>query len=256
MPQAAPLPKLEVEDVSMIFPRRGGGVAALDGVSMRVEEGEFVCIIGGSGCGKSTLLNVIGGLLRPSGGHIHVDGREIKGPGADRGMVFQSYSLYPWLTVAENVGFGLKLRHASRKAVAERVDYYLEVVGLSDWRAAMPAQLSGGMRQRVAIARALANEPGIILLDEPFGALDAQTKTRMHEFLLEVWAKTSTTMLMITHDIEEAIFLAGRIYIMEGPPGRFVEELRIELPSERHNEIRFDPRFSEYRRRIFKSLNH
>ena len=256
MLQAAPPPKLEVENVSMIFPRRGGGVAALNGVSMRVEEGEFVCIIGGSGCGKSTLLNVIGGLLRPSVGRIRVNGREIKGPGADRGMVFQSYSLYPWLTVAQNVGFGLKLRHASRKATAERVNYYLDVVGLSEWHDAAPPQLSGGMRQRVAIARALANEPGIILLDEPFGALDAQTKTRMHEFLLDVWAKTSTTMLMITHDIEEAIFLAGRIYIMEGPPGRFVEEMRIELPTNRHNEIRFDPQFSDYRRRIFNTLNH
>jgi NitT/TauT family transport system ATP-binding protein len=260
MPEAAlvtdPPIKLEVDQVSMIFPGKGGGVVALERVSMRVAQAEFVCIIGSSGCGKSTLLNVIGGLLRPTSGLIRVEGREIKGPGADRGMVFQSYSLYPWLNVAQNVGFGLRLRHASRSAIAERVNYYLDVVGLSDRREATPDQLSGGMRQRVAIARALANEPDIILLDEPFGALDAQTKTRMHEFLLEVWAKTSTTMLMITHDIEEAIFLAGRIYIMQGPPGRFIEELSIQLPSERHNEIRFDPKFSDYRRRIFNSLNH
>jgi NitT/TauT family transport system ATP-binding protein len=248
--------KLEVEEVSMVFPGKTGAITALDHVSMRVEEAEFVCIIGSSGCGKSTLLNVIGGLLRPTSGRIRVEGRTIMGPGADRGMVFQSYSLYPWLNVAENVGFGLKLRHASRRAIAERVDYYLDVVGLSDRRNASPDQLSGGMRQRVAIARALANEPGIILLDEPFGALDAQTKTRMHEFLLDVWRRTATTMLMITHDIEEAIFLAGRIYIMQGPPGRFIRELPIELPSERHNDIRFDPKFSDYRRQIYDSLNH
>jgi ABC-type nitrate/sulfonate/bicarbonate transport system ATPase subunit len=231
-------------------------VVALDEINMHVQPGELICLLGSSGCGKSTLLNIVGGLDEATTGQVRVDDAVVIGPGADRGMVFQHYSLFPWMSVAKNVGFGLELAKMPKRDRRARVDELLAIMDLREHADRLPRELSGGMRQRVAIARALANEPGIILLDEPFGALDAQTKTRMHEFLLDVWRRTSTTMLMITHDIEEAIFLAGRIYIMQGPPGRFIRELPIELPSERHNDIRVDPKFSDYRRQIFDSLNH
>jgi NitT/TauT family transport system ATP-binding protein len=236
--------------------KRFDALEALRAIDISVAPGEFISVVGPSGCGKTTFLRIVAGLEAATAGQVLIDGRAVTGPGPNRGFVFQNDNLLPWRTVLGNAMIGPEV--AGRAGVAEkrRTLDLLRLVGLEGFEDYHPRQLSGGMRQRVAIARALANEPGIILLDEPFGALDAQTKTRMHEFLLDVWRRTSTTMLMITHDIEEAIFLAGRIYIMQGPPGRFIRELPIELPSERHNDIRFDPKFSDYRRQIFDSLNH
>ncbi len=247
-------PKLEVREVGVSFAARNGRFEALTGVSMRVAENELVAIVGGSGCGKSTLLKVIGGLLPATAGTVLVDGRAIEGPGADRGMVFQSYSLYPWLSVYENVAFGLRLRGASEAAIKERVEHHLAIVSLFERRNAAPHELSGGMKQRVAIARALANEPSLLLLDEPFGALDAQTRARMQEFLLDLWGRTRMTMLIITHDIEEAVFLSNRVYLMKGPPGRIVTERTIDLPAQREGGVKFSPRFNELRRELLDHL--
>lgn len=247
-------PKLEVKDVGVSFATKSGAFTALAGVSMTVAQNELVAIVGGSGCGKSTLIKVIGGLLPATSGDVLVDGRQVEGPGADRGMVFQSYSLYPWLTVYENVAFGLRLRGASEAAIKERVEHYLAIVGLSERRNAAPHELSGGMKQRVAIARALANEPSLLLLDEPFGALDAQTRARMQEFLLDLWARTRMTMLIITHDIEEAVYLSGRVYLMKGPPGAIVAEKIIDLPPQRDSHLKFSGHFNALRRDLLDIL--
>lgn len=250
----APRPKLEVKDVAVTFGTKHGRFDALTGVSMSVAQNELAAIVGGSGCGKSTLLKVIGGLLPATAGAVLVDGRRIEGPGADRGMVFQSYSLYPWLSVYENVAFGLRLRGASEAAIKERVEHHLDIVSLFERRNASPHELSGGMKQRVAIARALANEPSLLLLDEPFGALDAQTRARMQEFLLDLWARTRMTMLIITHDIEEAVFLSQRVYLMKGPPGRIVAEKAIDLPARRDGDVKFSGRFNDVRRDLLDTL--
>jgi len=236
---------LEVNHVSKHFGSRSNPLVALDDISLHVEEGEFVCAVGASGSGKSTLLRIIAGLEKPTMGEVTVDGVQVIGPGADRGMVFQSYTLYPWMTVAENVGFGLRLRHLPAAEQRERVGYYLDVVGLTKFAKSLPRQLSGGMKQRVAIARALASQPKILLMDEPFGALDVQTKETMQQFLLDVWKQTNTSILMITHDVDEAVFLAQRIYVLTAHPGRVQEEIAIDLPMERDYHIKRQTRFRD-----------
>jgi NitT/TauT family transport system ATP-binding protein len=208
-------------------------VTALDGIDLTVSAGELVCLVGASGCGKSTLLNLIGGLEDPDEGRIEVDGEAVVGPGADRGMVFQGYSLFPWKTVAENVAFGLETARVPRAERRERVAELLAVVGLTNWADRIPRELSGGMRQRAAIARALAPRPDVLLLDEPFGALDAQTKRVMRDFLLQVWRDLGTTILMVTHDVEEAVYLAGRVYVLTSHPGRVAAEVPVPLPADR-----------------------
>lgn len=213
-------PKLAVCHLSKSFQHQGKPLSVLQDINLNLDKGELVCIAGTSGCGKSTLLKIIAGLDTPSEGEIRVDGELVCSPGSDRGMVFQSYTLYPWLTVAENIGFGLSLRNVSKTEQKQIVNYYLEVVGLTQFAKAYPKQLSGGMKQRVAIARALANEPEVLLMDEPFGALDAQTKEQMQVFLLDLWAKTKTTILTITHDVEEAVYLSERVYVMSSRPGQ------------------------------------
>ncbi len=245
---------LEISSLYKEFPTKKGTVVALQDISMHVETGEFVCVVGASGSGKSTLLRLIAGLDFPTAGEITVDYAIVTGPGADRGMVFQKYTLYPWMSVQKNVEFGLKLLGIPPKKRRENASYYLNIVGLSDFAKSYPKELSGGMKQRVAIARALATNPKILLMDEPFGALDVQTKENMQQFLLEVWRKTGCTILMITHDVQEAVFLSQRVYVLSARPGTVKEEIAIDLPSDRDYKIKRQPTFHQQADRIIDLL--
>jgi ABC-type nitrate/sulfonate/bicarbonate transport system ATPase subunit len=245
--------RLEVRGLTKVFGNSGRAKVALEGIDLHAGHGEFVCVVGTSGCGKSTLLSIAAGLTPPTAGEVFVDGRPVEGPGPDRGLVFQAYSLYPWRTVAENVAFGLELGPLPKSQIRERVGYYLDVMQLGQWADARPAQLSGGMRQRVAIARSLATEPEVLLLDEPFGALDPQTKSRMHEFLQSVWERTGVTILMVTHDVEEAIYLAQRIYVFSSHPGRVKAELSVPF-AERAPALRREHAFLDMREEIHQLL--
>jgi NitT/TauT family transport system ATP-binding protein len=229
-------------------------MVVLQNINLQLYPREFVSIVGSSGCGKSTLLSIIAGLVSPSVGQVLVDGKPVAGPGSDRGMVFQHYTLYPWLTVAQNVAFGLQFRKMPKLEQRERVAYFLEVVGLSQFANAHPKQLSGGMKQRVAIARALANEPAVLLMDEPFGALDAQTKEQMQQFLQRLWEQTHITVMMITHDVEEAIFLSERIYVMSARPGCIKNEITVNLPEHRELDLKLAPEFVNIKRDILHAL--
>lgn len=247
-------PRLEVASLHKSFKNQGKPLIVLQDIDLHLHRSEFVCIVGASGCGKSTLLNIVAGLETPSQGEVRVDGEVVLGPGSDRGMVFQSYTLYPWLTVTENIGFGSKLQSLPKTERKERIGYFLEVVGLTQFANAYPKQLSGGMKQRVAIARALANEPEVLLMDEPLGALDAQTKEQMQQFLLELWEQTHTTILMITHDVEEAILLSCRVYVMSSRPGQIKEEMTIPLPAHRHVDLKLTSEFLNIKRQVMHSL--
>jgi ABC-type nitrate/sulfonate/bicarbonate transport system ATPase subunit len=251
----ATAPKLEVRGVFKTFKQKVKSTVALQNIDLHLKQSEFVSIVGSSGCGKSTLLNIVAGLIQPCAGQVLVEGNPVQGPGADRGMVFQGYTLYPWLNVANNIAFGLKLRHLSKAQIKERVAYYLDVVGLTKFAKAYPKQLSGGMKQRVAIARALANNPEVLLMDEPFGALDAQTKEQMQQFLLELWEQTQTTILMITHDLEEAVFLSQRIYVMSAHPGEIRNEFKIPL-QHRDLDIKLSAEFVQLKRDIIHSMRN
>jgi ABC-type nitrate/sulfonate/bicarbonate transport system ATPase subunit len=248
-------PKLEVRGVFKTFQQNAKSTVALQNVDLQLNKSEFVSIVGSSGCGKSTLLNIIAGLIQPCAGQVLVEGNPVQGPGGDRGMVFQGYTLYPWLNVANNIAFGLKLRNLSKAQIKERVSYYLDVVGLTRFAKAYPKQLSGGMKQRVAIARALANQPAVLLMDEPFGALDAQTKEQMQQFLLGLWEQTQTTILMITHDLEEAVFLSQRVYVMSAHPGEIRDEFKISL-RHRDLDIKLSSEFIQIKRDIIHSMRH
>ena len=239
--------KLVVQGVSKTFRSRRGEVAALDDVDLHVLDGELVCLLGSSGCGKSTLLSIIGGLETATVGRVTIDGDVVVGPGADRGMVFQAYSLFPWLTVSANIEFGLQIAQWDKGRRKERVTELLGIMSLGEFADALPRELSGGMRQRVAIARALAPEPDILLLDEPFGALDAQTKLAMQEFLLLVWQRTGATILMVTHDVEEAVYLSSRIYVLAARPGRVAEVVDVPFGRDRGPTIKRDARFLDLR---------
>ncbi len=247
-------PKLEVRGLSKSFATQDGAMTVLDDINLQLFAREFVCLVGSSGCGKSTLLNIVAGLANPSSGGVLVDGRAVTGPGSDRGMVFQNYTLYPWLTVYQNIAFGLQIRKMPKAEQRERIEHYLNVVGLTQFAKSYPKQLSGGMKQRVAIARALANEPAVLLMDEPFGALDAQTKEQMQQFLLELWEQTHVTVLMITHDVEEAIFLSQRVYVMSARPGRMKLEVPVGLPEHRDLDMKLSPEFVEVKRQVLHSL--
>ncbi len=247
-------PKLEVRHLTKTYRVHGKSRTVLEDINFQLFPNEFVCLVGMSGCGKSTLLNLIAGLVSPASGDILVDGRVVSGPGSDRGMVFQHYTLFPWLTVRQNIAFGLQLRNLPRPEQRDLVDYYLQVVGLTQFANAFPKQLSGGMKQRVAIARALANQPAVLLMDEPFGALDAQTKEQMQQFLLELWKQTHTTVLMITHDVEEAIYLSQRIYVMSSNPGRIQQDRKVDLPSDRDLELKLSTEFLAIKREIIHAL--
>ncbi len=244
--------KLLVENVWKIF---GGGrdveVVAVQDLSLAVRDNEFVSLVGPSGCGKSTLLMMAAGLESISAGDIRFDGSPITGPGADRGMVFQSYTLFPWLSVEENIRFALKKSGLGRSEQDALVRDHIQLVGLTGFERAYPNQLSGGMRQRVAIARALVCKPQMLLMDEPFGALDAQTRLQMQELLLQVWQSHRTTVLFVTHDVEEALLLSDRIYVMTARPGRIKAEIMVDLPRPRNLlETESDPRFASLRRQV------
>ncbi len=240
-------PKLVVDDVTKVFAGRKQTTTALEHVDLHVDQGELVCLLGASGCGKSTLLSIVAGLETATEGMVTVDGDRVVGPGADRGMVFQAYSLFPWKSVARNIAFGLETAGWPKARRQERVDELLGIMGLTTFADALPKELSGGMRQRVAIARALAPEPDMLLLDEPFGALDAETKRHMQDFLLSLWHRTGTTILMVTHDIEEAIYLSQRIYVLAARPGRVAAEIAIPFGGARGPNTKRDPRFLDLR---------
>ena len=236
---------LEISRLHKQFSLKKGTIVALKDINLHVETGEFICVVGASGSGKSTLLRLVAGLDLPTSGTITVDNQIITGPGADRGMVFQKYTLYPWMTVQKNVEFGLKLLKVSAQERKETASYYLNIVGLANFAKSLPKELSGGMKQRVAIASALATNPKILLMDEPFGALDIQTKETMQQFLLEIWRKTDCTILMITHDVREAVFLSQRVYVLSTQPGTVKQEFKIELPSDRNYQIKCQPIFHQ-----------
>jgi NitT/TauT family transport system ATP-binding protein len=244
-------PQLIIRDLYKSFPDKRGSMLALKGINLTLYRNEFVCVVGASGCGKSTLLNLIAGLEEPTSGEILLEGESIDAPSANRGMVFQNYSLYPWLTVSQNIEFGLKMQKIPTAKRQQRVKYYLEIVGLSRFADALPRSLSGGMKQRVAIARALANEPDILLMDEPFGALDAQTKEGLQEFMLQLWRQTQQTILMVTHDVEEAVFLAQRIYVLSSRPGQLKAEVNLEFDQNRDLSIKETELFQRQRQAVF-----
>ena len=246
--------KLQVRDLSKIYEDNGREVVALKDVNLEVKESEFVMIVGPSGCGKTSLINIIGGLDEASSGEVLLDGKAVSGPGADRGMVFQGYSLFPWLSVQKNVEFGLKMKKIPAAERAEHARKYISLVGLEGFEDALPRQLSGGMKQRVAIARTLANEPEVLLMDEPFGALDAQTRVVMQELLADISRRTGTTILFITHDIDEAVLLGDRIYVMSRRPGTVRDVITVDIPGERNHNSLVLSEFLETKKKIMDML--
>ena len=242
------LGRIEIDNVGIVFDGDRGQHTAVAETSITVEPGQFVCILGPSGCGKSTLLNSVAGYVTPTTGQIRVDGEPVTGPGPDRGMVFQQYSLFPWMTVRENVAFGPKLRGRGDPTPEAVADTFIEMVGLGKFAKRYPRELSGGMQQRVGIARALANYPRVLLMDEPFGALDSQTRHMMSENLLKIWAEFGITVLFVTHDIDEAIFLGDRVLVMSASPGRIIADIPIDLPRPREADLTVDERFIRFKR--------
>lgn len=247
---------IEVDSVTKIFSSSRGRVVSLDNVSLDVAEGEFITLVGPSGCGKSTMLNLIGGLLEPTSGDVVVHGAPVKGPSPDRGVIFQQYALFPWLTAIQNVEFGLRLQGLGRKERREKALHYLDLVGIADFANALPKELSGGMKQRCAIARAYAVNPSVLLMDEPFGALDALTRVQMQDELLATWQKDRRTIVFITHDVDEAVYLAGRVVVMSPRPGRISEIVDVPLPYPRTEELRLSPEFADIRARVWRGVHH
>ncbi|WP_162486277.1 ABC transporter ATP-binding protein [Arthrobacter sp. Rue61a] len=227
---------------------------AVEDVSLNIADGEFVTVVGPSGCGKSTLLNAAAGLLQPTSGQVVVDETTVDGPSPRTGVIFQQYALFPWLTVRKNVEFGLELQ---KKPAAERrriVDHYLDLVGLSRFAEALPKELSGGMKQRCAIARAYAVNPEILLMDEPFGALDALTRVHMQEQLLETWGRERRTVLFVTHDVDEAVYLASRVIVMAARPGRIYKVIDVDLPYPRDNNLRLTREYADLRAQVWDAV--
>ncbi|MBI0435611.1 ABC transporter ATP-binding protein [Roseomonas sp. KE0001] len=251
---------LSVRGLTRTFPGQGGNAPtlALQPTDLDVAPGEFVSILGPSGCGKSTLLRIVAGLDRPTGGSVTLNGRRVSGPGPDRGMVFQSYTLFPWLTVEQNIRFGLRERKLPEAEMRETAARFIARTGLRGFENHWPRQLSGGMQQRTALARALANDPEILLLDEPFGALDHQTRELMQELLLEVWGsdrpEARKTVLFVTHDIDEAIFLANRVLVMSARPGRVKAEVAVPLPYPRDWTVKTAPEFGALKARLMGEI--
>ena len=243
--------KLKIDNVKKIYQTRKGEMTALNGVNLDIKENEFICVVGPSGCGKSTLLNIIAGLDTPTSGAVYIDGKKIEGTGTERGVVFQQYALFPWLTVKKNVEFGLKLKGLSKEECDAIAMKYLKMVELEKFADSYPKELSGGMKQRVAIARAYAMNPEVLLMDEPFGALDAQTRTQLQSELLKAWQEENKTCFFVTHDIEEAIVLATRVVIMSARPGRIKEVVDIDIPYPRDQETKMSDRFIELKNHIW-----
>ena len=246
---------LSIQGVSRTFTsHKGTSTKALLPVDFEVRENDFVTILGPSGCGKSTMLRIVAGLDFPTTGQVLLDGQVVDGPGADRGMVFQSYTLFPWLTVAQNIRFGLREKGVPEAVQKERSDYFIAKVGLRGFENHFPKQLSGGMQQRTAIARALANDPKILLMDEPFGALDNQTRVLMQELLLGIWEAERKTVMFVTHDIDEAIFMANRVAVFSARPGRIKADIPVNLPHPRHYTVKTSPEFMELKARLTEEI--
>lgn len=243
--------ELIIEGVDLTYRTGAAKTSALEDVNLSVEHGEFVTIVGASGCGKSSFLNLVAGFLQPSRGRLLLGGKPIRGPGADRCVVFQEHALFPWMTVRQNIGYGLRINGASRAAECKRVDELLSLIGLTRFAETWPKALSGGMKQRVAIARALANRPKMLLMDEPFASLDAQTRRFLQEELLNIWQQTGTTILFVTHSIEEAVLLSQRVVVLRSCPGRVKEIVNIDLARPRDEN---NVNFVGFRRRIAELL--
>ena len=245
---------LDVSQVSKTFPGAHGGTLALQATDLTVAENDFITILGPSGCGKSTLLRMVAGLDSPTTGRIALDGKPVSGPGADRGMVFQSYTLFPWLTVRDNVCFGLRECSLPRSQQLEVADTFLYKVGLRGFENHYPKQLSGGMQQRTALARALANNPRMLLMDEPFGALDHQTRELMQELLLGIWESEKKTVLFVTHDIDEAVFMGSRVMVMSARPGRIKLDRAVPIAHPRHYSVKTTPVFAELKAELTEQV--
>jgi len=247
--------KLSIQGVSRVFTSpKGAKTQALTPVDFEVRENDFVTILGPSGCGKSTMLRIVAGLDHPTTGRVLLDGQPVEGPGADRGMVFQSYTLFPWLTIEQNIRFGMREQQLPESLQKERCDYSVAKVGLRGFEQHYPKQLSGGMQQRTAIARALANDPKILLMDEPFGALDNQTRVLMQELLLGIWESAKKTVLFVTHDIDEAIFMANRVAVFSARPGRIKAEIAVDFAHPRHYKIKTSPEFMAIKARLTEEI--
>jgi NitT/TauT family transport system ATP-binding protein len=251
---ATAAPGLDVHDVSMYFERRGRRTNVCENVGFRVEPGEFLSLVGPSGCGKTTLLRIVGGLIAPKRGGVSIDGKRVEGPGADRGFVFQQDSLFPWRTLVDNVRFGLEIQGVKRRASIERAMQVIELVGLTDFAQHYPHELSGGMRQRANLARALAIGPKVLLMDEPFSALDAQTREFMQAELLRIWEQEQKTVLFITHQIDEAVYLSDRVVVMSSHPGRIRDVVTIDLPRPRDLHVKRTPEFIQYTDVIWRQI--
>lgn len=249
-------PKISVRNVKKTFTLKNEEFVALGGVDLDIADNEFVTVVGPSGCGKSTLMNILAGLDEPTAGEALVDGVAVDGPGPERGVIFQQYALFPWLTVRQNVEFGLKTAKVPRAERRERADYFIRMVGLEQFADALPKMLSGGMKQRCAIARAYAVNPSILLMDEPFGALDALTRVKLQEQLLDTWSQEKRTVMFITHDVDEAVFLANRVVVMAARPGRIFDVIDVNLPYPRTEDVRLSPEFGELRNRVWHSVYH
>ncbi|MFK4232345.1 ABC transporter ATP-binding protein [Pseudomonas guariconensis] len=254
--QAPQAGRIEARGVSIRLGQGRDAFEAVQTLDFDAAPGEFVCILGPSGCGKSTLLGALAGHLAPSAGRLEVDGQAVEGPSPQRGMVFQHHTLLPWRSVLDNVAFGLKMQGMGKVERQRRAQDMLQRVGLADFAERWPSQLSGGMQQRAEIARVLINRPHLLLMDEPFGALDAQTRSRMQELLLEVWSGIRTTVVFVTHDIDEALFLADRILVMSPRPGRFIEDLPLSFPRPRRASLLTSPEFTHLKRHCLALLRH
>ncbi|QDC00732.1 ABC transporter ATP-binding protein [Mesorhizobium sp. 8] len=250
------LPKIVFRNVTRRFDLGHNSFVALDRFSLDVADGEFVTVVGPSGCGKSTALNIAAGLLAPSEGEVRVGGKAVEGPGPERGMIFQQYALFPWLTVRQNVEFGLRIKGIPAPERREKAGYFINLVGLGDFADALPKTLSGGMKQRCAIARAYAVDPSVLLMDEPFGALDALTRVQLQDQLLDTWRRERRTVMFITHDVDEAVYLANRVVVMAARPGRLKEIIPVDLPYPRTEDIRLSSEFTAIRNRVWHAVYH
>lgn len=246
--------EIEITGVTKRFEKKEGEFLALDTVNLGVEQNEFICVVGPSGCGKTTLMNIVAGLHKPTTGTVKVRGEVVTGPGKGKGVVFQQYALYPWLTVRKNVEFGLQMNHADKVKRKETAEKYIRLVGLEKFADSYPKELSGGMKQRVAIARAYATNPEVLLMDEPFGALDAQTRAQLQENLLNTWQTERKTCFFITHDVEEAVLLSTKIIIMSAGPGRIREIVDVNLPYPRTQETKLSPAFNALKNQIWNKV--
>ncbi|WP_226781429.1 ABC transporter ATP-binding protein [Oceaniglobus trochenteri] len=247
-------PKIRFDNVTKVFGEGVDAFTALRNLNLDIADGEIVTVVGPSGCGKSTAMNIVAGLQDVTSGQCLVNGTEVHGPGPDRGVIFQQYALFPWLTVRKNVEFGLKLQGLGKDERRKRAEHYIALVGLSDFADTLPKNLSGGMKQRCAIARAYAVNPSVLLMDEPFGALDALTRVRLQDQLLDTWSRDKRTIMFITHDVDEAVYLAHRVIVLAARPGRLQEIIEVDLPFPRNEDIRLSSEFTKIRNRVWHAV--